>query len=326
MQTLIMEGLQEIKIKDYPLSPIEKRDFQITYQLFGQPLHQAPVVLINHALTGNSEVGGENGWWKSLVGEKQIIDLHRYTVLCFDIPGNGYNGNEAQLIYDYKKFSTRIIADLFWSALDKLKINELYAVIGSSLGGGIAWEMAFLRKHGIKHLIPVATSLKASDWLIGNTLVQDRILNNSDNPIEDARMHAMHLYRTPTSFGLKFKGEIREEEDQYEVESWLKYHGRTLNKRFQLASYKLMNHLLKTIGETVTKEELLDFAKESTAHIHSIAVDSDYLFTRDEQFEAYQFLKKNGATIDYAEISSVHGHDAFLIEYGQLNKLLQPIF
>lgn len=326
MQTLIMEGLQKIKIKKYPLSPIEKRDFQITYHLFGRPLHQAPVVLINHALTGNSEVGGENGWWKSLVGENQIIDLHNYTVLCFDIPGNGYSGKEEELIQDYKKFSTRIIADLFWLALDELKINELFAVIGSSLGGGIAWEMAFLRKDGIKHLIPVATSLKASDWLIGNTLVQDRILNNSDKPIEDARMHAMHLYRTPASFGLKFKGEIREEENQYEVESWLKYHGNTLSKRFRLASYKLMNHLLKTIGETITEAQVKEFAAHSSTHIHSIAVDSDYLFTRDEQFEAYQLLKDNGATIDYAEISSVHGHDAFLIEYDQLNKLLRSIF
>ena len=44
---------------------------ELSYQLFGCPLHTAPIVLVNHALTGNSNVSGENGWWSSLIGPKK---------------------------------------------------------------------------------------------------------------------------------------------------------------------------------------------------------------------------------------------------------------
>src|SRR5699024_9547703 len=151
-----------------------------------------------------------------------------------------------------------------------------YAAIGSSLGGGIAWEMALQKPHSIDHLIPIATNIKASDWLIANALVQDRILNNSQTPLEDARMHAMLLYRNPASLHQKFKHQFKPEEDQYAVESWLRYHGKTLDKRFLLASYKVNNYLLKTIGAGLTEGVLKKFAQESTTAIHCIAVDSDF--------------------------------------------------
>lgn len=318
--------LQKIFIEDCTLSNGKKRSFNLTYQVFGKAIGSAPVVLINHALTGNSEVGGKNGWWKNLVGNNQIVDTQRFTVIAFDIPGNGYDKVEEHLINDYKSLTTQIIAELFWKGLDLLQIQELFAVLGSSLGGGIAWEMAFLEPQRIKHLIPIATNLKASDWLIGNVLVQERILNHSSHPIEDARMHAMHLYRNPASFQAKFKGDYLSEESQYTVESWLNYHGRALEKRFHLSAYKLMNYLLKTIGQWVTEKDIEEFSKKTTSQIHFIVVDSDVLFTRAEQVQSYEAIHQNCERSSYQEVNSIHGHDAFLIEYEQLNALLQPIF
>lgn len=61
------------------------------FTLAGQPLHSAPIVLVNHALTGNSQVTGENGWWNDLIGEGKTIDTSVYTILAFDVPGNGTN-------------------------------------------------------------------------------------------------------------------------------------------------------------------------------------------------------------------------------------------
>ncbi|GEM59161.1 hypothetical protein B0A78_07765 [Flavobacterium columnare NBRC 100251 = ATCC 23463] len=53
----------------------------LLYQSFGPKINTAPVVLINHALTGNSNVTGENGWWNKLVGYNQVIDLNAFTEL-----------------------------------------------------------------------------------------------------------------------------------------------------------------------------------------------------------------------------------------------------
>lgn len=321
-----MSNLKEITISNYTKPNGSTQDFVLTYRIFGQALHTAPVVVVNHALTGNSDVAGENGWWKSVVGTNQVIDLNRYTVIAFDIPGNGHNQNPAHLITDYKTITTQLIADLFWKGLQTLGVHNLFAVVGGSLGGSIAWEMALLKPNAIAHLIPIASSLKASDWLIGNVLVQDSMLSNSVNPIEDARMHAMLLYRTPASLQLKFKNQINEDETQYAIESWLKYHGKTLNNRFTLSAYKLMNHLLKTIGQHVTDKTLEQFAKQSTTNILSIAIDSDYMFTNTEQRQLAERIKKHKANIAFKEIQSIHGHDAFLIEYEQLNQLLTALF
>ncbi len=322
---MLTETIQEIKIDNISLGDGKTHHFKLTWQSFGRELNTAPLVLVNHALTGNSEVAGEKGWWNRLIAHGGTIDLNEYTVLAFDIPGNGYL-LEDEKIPDYSLLTTSLIAELFWRGLDTLGIKEVYAVIGGSLGGGIAWEMAFLRPDKIRNLIPVAASLQASDWLIGNVLVQDNILNNSPNPVYDARMHAMHLYRTPASFAERFNRKIRAEESQYEIESWLKYHGESLEKRFSLSSYKIMNHLLKTIGEGLEAEDIIAFAKASTMDIYCIAIDSDFLFTREEQWQAFKLIQEHKPNIYFGEIQSIHGHDAFLIEYKQLNHLIKHIF
>jgi homoserine O-acetyltransferase len=47
------------------------------------PLHTAPIVLVNHALTGNSQVVGDTGWWNDLIGVNKTIDTTKYTVRFF---------------------------------------------------------------------------------------------------------------------------------------------------------------------------------------------------------------------------------------------------
>lgn len=302
----------------------KKQTVWLSYQCFGRPVGAAPLVVVNHALTGNSQVTGPQGWWSSLIGEGKVIDTHKYAVLAFNIPGNAYQ-DEENIIVNYKDFTTYDIASIFWSGIDSFKITQVFAVIGGSLGGAIAWEMAAIRPKAIANLIPIATSWKASDWLIGNVLVQDLILNNSKNPIHDARIHAMLLYRTPESLQEKFNNNLQNNEGLFQVESWLLHHGKKLQQRFQLSAYKLMNHLLKTtdIFKNGDRPEVIS---SITANIHLISVNSDYFFTAKEIKEAYQDIKKYKNNVRYHEITSVHGHDAFLIAIDQLNDILKPIF
>lgn len=299
------------------------RNLPLSFQVFGKPLGNAPIVLVCHALTGNSSVAGENGWWKNLIAENSCIDLNTYSVLCFDIPGNGYNGF---LIKNYEKLSVRDVARWFLIGLEKLAVESVFAGIGGSLGGSILWQMAVLNPTLFKNLIPVATDWKATDWLLAQCRIQKQILENSEKPVHDARIHAMTFYRTPESLKFKFNRKKESESSLFSVESWLFHHGKTLEKRFHLQAYKLMNHLLTTINIESEEEQFTELAGRITASLYLVGIDSDGFFLNSEIEETYAILKSTGLNISYLQIESIHGHDAFLIEYQQLEKLLTPIF
>jgi homoserine O-acetyltransferase len=317
-----MHQLKHITLTDFISEKgIKNEHIKLSYEVFGKELYSAPIVLVNHALTGNSNVAGENGWWIDLVGENKVIDTNLYTILSFNIPGNGYDGF---VIENYKDFEARDIANIFLLGLEKLNISSVYALAGGSLGGGIAWEMAVINPEITEHLILVATDWKATDWLIANCQIQEQFLLNSSNPVHDARMHAMLCYRTPESFKARFQRSKNEELEIFNVESWLLHHGKKLQERFQLSAYRLMNQLLKTIDVTKGRSQnILDTIK---ANIHIIGVDSDLFFTAEENKETHKQLALTHPNVTYNEINSVHGHDAFLIEYKQLEKIIEPIF
>ena len=316
--------LSHIKIKGFTTEAgVKIPQLNLSYQVFGKELGTAPVVLINHALTGNSEVAGKNGWWQDIVGKEKAIDTTVYTVLSFNIPGNGF---DEFLIDNYKDFIARDIANLFLQGLSTLKITQLFALIGGSLGGGIAWEMLVLNKKLTQHFLPIATDWKSTDWLIANCQIQEQFLVNSSNPVHDARMHAMLCYRTPESFKERFHRSKNEDSAIFNVESWLLHHGKKLQERYQLSSYKLMNQLLKTIDVTVGAKKDISILDQIEANIHIIGVDSDLFFTAEENRETHKKLALTKENVTYNEINSVHGHDAFLIEYNQLEKIIEPIF
>ena len=317
------QELLYIQVKDFTTqSGFHISALQLSYQLFGLELGTAPVVLVNHALTANSNAVGENGWWKEVIGKNKTIDTAKFTIIAFNIPGNGYDG---LLIDNYKDFVTQDIANMFLLALKKLRISKLHAIVGGSLGGGIAWEMAVINPDIAKHIIPIAADWKSTDWLIANCCIQEQFLLNSKNPVHDARMHAMMCYRTPASYKAKFNRSLHEDLKIFNIESWLFHHGKKLQDRFQLSAYKMMNHLLRTI-EATNSENYLDNLSKIRAQIHIVAIDSDLFFLATENKETHKELSKTSVEVFYNEIKSIHGHDAFLIEFDQLDKILRPIF
>ena len=318
------KGLQHIIIQNFTTeSKVINFEINLSYQVFGKTLGTAPVVLVNHALTGNSNVTGKDGWWQDLVGDDKVIDTKLYTVLAFNIPGNGF---DSFVIDNYKDFVARDIASLFLMGLKELQIEKLFALIGGSLGGAIAWEMAVLNPDITEHLIPVATDWKSTDWLIANCQIQEQFLLNSRNPVHDARMHAMLCYRTPESFNERFQRSKKDNSEIFNVESWLLHHGNKLQERFQLSAYKLMNQLLKTIDVTKNRPNDFNVLENIHGNIHIVGVDSDLFFTAEENRQTQKQLAVTNPNVTYNEINSVHGHDAFLMEYEQLEKIVEGIF
>ncbi|WP_282041336.1 alpha/beta fold hydrolase [Winogradskyella flava] len=320
-----MSNLKHITISDYKTKTGRTNDISLSYQTFGVALGEAPIILVIHALTGNSTIIGEHGWWNDLIGDNKCIDTNDYTILAFNIPGNGFDNNSDHLIKNYKDFSARDIAKIFSLGLTELKIDALYAAIGGSVGGGIAWELAALRPNLIEHLIPIATDWKSTDWLIANCHIQDSILNHSKNALADARMHAMTLYRTPESLTQKF-GRTKKDTTLFNIESWLNYHGETLTNRFNISAYKMMNQVLRTIDITADRGDFLEVATNISSSIHLVTINSDLFFKPEENWNTYVELKSVKDNVTIHEIKSIHGHDAFLIEFDQLARFLKPIF
>ena len=307
--------LQHINFS-YQTDSQKEYHISLSYQLFGKDLFSAPIILVNHALTGNSNVSGEKGWWKQLIGENEVIDINKYTVLCFNIPGNGYDDF---FIDDYSDFTPSDIANIFLKGLEILNIKNLYAIIGGSLGGGIGWEMLVKKPDLAELFIPIACDSKTHDWLHAQCLIQQFLLNGNDEPLQKARIHAMLCYRTPQSLNERFQTHFNEEKQKLESEDWLIYHGKSLAERFSLKSYQLMNHLLKNINA-----DDKDLGKIK-ARMHMISVDTDLFFPASEIRMCFNKLKTEKEDVFYHEIKSIHGHDAFLMEYEQLNYIIKNI-
>src|SRR5690606_20438091 len=161
---------------------------------------------------------------------------------------------------------------------------------------------------------------------IANCQIQEQFLLNSRHPVHDARMHAMLCYRTPESFKERFHRSKNDDSEIFDVESWLLHHGKKLQERFQLSAYKLMNQLLKTIDVTKGRADDLNLLERVNANIHIVGVDSDLFFTAEENRETHKQLALTRPNVTYNEINSVHGHDAFLMEYEQLEKIVEGIF
>ena len=302
-------------------------EIELSYELFGQELYTAPLVLVNHALTGNSDVASpHSGWWKGIVSDGNLIDTLVYTIIAFNIPGNGYDKKPGNLIENYKDFTARDIARLFGLALLGLKVEKLHAIIGGSLGGGISWEMAVLFPELSEHLITVGADWKASDWILAHNKVQEQVLLNSKKPVHDARMMAMLFYRTAASFKEKFNRSINENLGIPNVESWLLHHGFQLENRFHLQSYKMVNHLLSTLDITRDRSSIEEVALIIKSNIIQIGIDSDFFFVAEENIETKKILDSVGVKSSYKEIRSIHGHDGFLVEDDQLKDLLKDVF
>ena len=315
--------LNYYNFKDFELSSGQKIVVNLSYQTYGLNVGEGPVVVINHSLTGDSNVSGNSGWWNELVGHNKMIDLNKFCVICINVPGNIIEFED----FDYNsKWILNDVAKLFISLLKKLKIKKIHSVIGGSIGGGLVWEMGLLENDYFENLIPIAADYKASDWLLSNTYIQDLILKNSNNPVFDARLNAMLSYRNPKSLNKRFE---RSSDDlgQRRVINWLKHHGNKLKKNFSIKAYLHMNNLLSTIGSKISSNsDFIDLMKKNNSSVHLVGVNSDLLFPDFEVKKSYKSLSKIKKNIFYYQIKSDHGHDAFLIEFKKIKKNLNHIY
>ena len=323
----IKKGLRCITIEDFTThSHFKVEKINVFFEIFGnESMLQEHGVMVCHALTGDSHATGEKGWWKDFVGENKTINTHKNPVIAFNIPGNGFDGAKKNLISNYQDFNVRDMATLMLLALKKLGLTKMHSVVGGSLGGGIAWELIVQAPTLFEKAIIIGAHYESTDWVIGHNYIQLEILKNKYKPLEIARMMAMMFYRTPESFESKFYRK-KNSDGTFEIENYLNYQGIKLKNRYNIVAYRLMTHLLSQIDIIEGRNTLENAVKNITSKVILVGIENDYLFQKEYNKDSIPLLKSIGIDVEYRELASIHGHDAFLIEIEKMHELLKDLF
>jgi homoserine O-acetyltransferase len=139
----------------------------------------------------------------------------------------------------------------------------------------------------------------------------------------------MISYRSFESFEDKFSRDRKSEkldklnsENIFQVESWLNHHGEKINERFDANTYLYLSHAMDLHDVALDRGKLEDVLGGVKMPTLSIGISSDILYPPTEQKQIAKLIPNS----TYSEINSIHGHDAFLIEFEQLNKIINDFF
>lgn len=298
------------------------------------------VILVIHALTGNSDL---EDWFSGFFAESSSIDLEKHFVICMNIPGSCYGSLNPWSINpktgetyrgDFPVFTIRDVVRFQQLLLDELEIKGIELVLGGSYGGMIALEFTIMDDR-IKRACLVAMGKSHSPWAIGISHAQRMVLyadpkwNNgfyekNDPPVDGlaaARAMAMITYRTPENYEQKFRRNYNKEKKLFEVESYLEYQGEKLVGRFDALTYDRLTKSMDTHDVSKGRGSFEQVLGSISIPVLVIGIDSDKLYPTSKQKELAGMIPN----AIYKEINSVYGHDAFLIEFEQINEHLNSL-
>ncbi|WP_155907238.1 homoserine O-acetyltransferase family protein [Lunatimonas lonarensis] len=313
--------------------------FQLSYTTQGQlNPDQDNVVWVLHALTGDANA---HEWWSGLIGEDKFFDPSKYFIVCANLLGSCYGSTQPLSInpktgepyyYDFPNLTTRDLAASFDLLRQYLGLGKIHTLIGGSLGGQVALEWAYTLQRRLKHAIIVASNAKASPWIIGFNESQ-RMAIESDSTwgqrstdagkrgLEAARAIGMLSYRHPQTF-IHSQSDTEEKRDNFRISSYLRYQGKKLANRFNAFSYWVLSKAMDSHDVGRGRGGTVKALSQIPCKVLAVGVDSDVLFTSEES----RFISRNVPNGNYREIHSIYGHDAFLIEFEQLNYILTSFF
>lgn len=321
----------------------------LAYETFGTLApNRENVILLFHGLTGDSHAASHHkadkeGWWESLIGDGKVLDTNRFFIIAPNVLG-GCQGSTGpcSINPDNKKtyggmFPKLTVGDQISASrrlMHELKIFKPLAVIGGSLGGMQALEWAVSYPKDQVAVLALAAPAQSSaqsvayNYVMMEAIRKDPAWQGGDyedsigprNGLALARALGMITYQTEKAMDEKFG--LREREGRFEVENYLHYQGEKLVDRFDPNSYltllEAMNH--HNIGR---RERVAGKALERIAGIiWLVGIDSDILYPALGIRKLVSELEELGKLVEYRELKSSYGHDSFLIDFEQLNVIL----
>lgn len=308
-------------------------DVALAYQTFGQPLGSAPVILVCHAISGDSNAAG---WWPRIIGDDRAIDLKKYTVLCSNALGGcqGSTGPSSEHP-DGGVYGSRFPRISMWDIVHAqaklvhgLGIKTIEMVCGGSMGGmqALAWSDLF--PDMVQRAWVTASAGKHSAMQLGfNEVARQAIMRDpkwrggdydpNDPPTEGlalARMLGHLTYLSPEAFEAKFARESRLNPDPnnellperlFEIASYLRYQGQKFTQRFDANSLLCLSSALDDFNCT-------SFSPGVRYLFTSFS--SDWIYLPSQSQALHESAIRAGCQSRRLNIESPLGHDAFLLD------------
>jgi len=311
--------------------------YHLAYTTYGKLNSQKDnVVWIFHALTANSK---PSEWWPGLVGEGKLFDPEKYFIVCVNMPGSCYgstgpldkNPETAEIYYhDFPFFTPRDMIRSYQPLREFLGIEKIKIGIGGSMGGQQLLEWAIQEPELFENIFPIATNARHSAWGIAFNASQRMSIEadgtwKEKNPeagmegMKAARSLALISYRHYETYHASQSEHHIDKIENYKSESYQKYQGEKLGKRFNAFSYYFLSKGMDAHNVGRGRENAVAALEQIKAKALVIAISSDLLFPPAEQ----EFLAAHIPHAEYRAIHSPYGHDGFLLEYEQIEEAIK---
>ncbi len=316
--------------------------FHLAYTTYGE-LNQTRhnVIWIFHALTANSE---PLEWWHGLVGEGNIFDPSDYYIVCVNMPGSCYGSispfdadpeNGEPYYHHFPWFTTRDMIRSYQYLKRALGIEKIFVGLGGSMGGQQLLEWAVEEPGAFEHIIPIATNAEHSPWGIAFNASQRMCIEVDEswsNKNEEAGLKGMKVARSIALLSYRHYNtydhaqqsitsdtqRLAVDEQVFRSESYQRYQGEKLAKRFNAFSYYFLSKGMDAHNLGRGRISVEDSLKKIQAKTLVIGIATDILFPVNEQ----RYLAKHITNARLEVIESQYGHDGFLLEFEKIAKLL----
>lgn len=312
----------------------------------------------DHHLASEHPVTGKSGWWARMVGPGKPIDTDRYFVVCANVLGSclGSSGpastNPATGMPWAMGFPVITIRDMVRAQamlLDHLGVERLFAVVGGSMGGmqALSWAATFPER--VASAVVIASAARHSAQNIAfhevgrQAIMADHRWRGGDYYADNdppasglavARMAAHITYLSEAGLTAKFGRKLQSRPEKpdgaktfgfdadFQVESYLRHQGLSFVDRFDANSYLYITRALDYFDLAEEHGGTLANAFTGDTRFCLVSFDTDWLYPTSESRTIVHALNAAGAPVSFVELKSPFGHDAFLLENPELDRVI----